>query len=255
MAKKLHSKLGASSMERWSVCPGSVALCEGMESISSAAADEGTLAHDYAEQFLRGDLPADKYHKLAPDMQEAIKLYADTIFDDMQDCEPFSCELVIEHEFDLSSVFPGCFGTADAVVWNPNTRVLRVYDFKYGKGHWVDVEENLQLQYYGLGALVTLKYPALYVELVIVQPRCTKKTGGKVRKWRIPAMRMLDFEAFLVERAEATTKKDAELVPGRHCFWCPAHTKCPAKTAERLSKAMDSFDDLPDEDEDDPFAA
>lgn len=255
-----HSILGASSMERWGGddgCPGSVKLCEGMPSISSAAADEGTRAHGYAERLLRGELPAQEFSELPEEMQDALKVYNQTIFHDMFKKYPDPAnksELFIEHKFDLSEVFPGCFGTSDAVLWNPHTRILYVYDFKYGKGHYVEVEGNLQMQYYGLGAVVTLKFPALFIELVVVQPRCTKK-GGAVRRWRMPAMQILEFESLLVERASATQKPDAPLVPGRHCFWCPAHTKCPAKTKERLATAIDSFDDLPEEDEDDnPFS-
>lgn len=255
-----HSELGASSMERWSVCAGSVKLSTGLPSISSEKAEEGTFCHDMAEKFQRGDLPAQTFQNLTEEMQHAIKLYSQTIFDDQFGKQwPIADNgtvLHIEHKFDLSSVYPGCFGTADAVLWNPHTRILRVYDLKYGKGHFVEIVDNLQLQYYALGALVTLGYPALHVEMVIVQPRCTKKgvNQGAVRRWRVSAMQFLDFEAFLVEKAEATQVANPPLVTGRHCFWCKAHKSCPAKVAERLSKAMDSFDEVSDDDDDDPFS-
>ena len=46
-----HSKIGASSKDRWSQCPGSVRLSEGIPSISSAYAEEGTLAHSLAADW------------------------------------------------------------------------------------------------------------------------------------------------------------------------------------------------------------
>ena len=49
---KAHSKIGASSMYRWSKCPGSVRLCEGIKSVSSVYADEGTRAHELAASLL-----------------------------------------------------------------------------------------------------------------------------------------------------------------------------------------------------------
>jgi hypothetical protein len=249
-AIKKHSKLSASAMERWGECPGSVRMCEGMPSIESEAAREGTMVHDYCEQFLRGDFPADKFHKLPEEQQEAIKLYADTVFDQ---CEAHpKCEMGVEHHFDLSSVYPGCYGTCDSWVWNPKTRVLYVNDFKYGKGVFVEVEDNWQLQYYALGALVTLGFPALEIEITIIQPRCASKKGEKVRRWRVPVFQLLEFEDFLVTKAKATEDPKAPLVPGRYCYWCPGHTRCPAKTAERLAAAIDSFGPLPDEE--DPFA-
>lgn len=254
----LHSKRSASAMERWEACPGSVRMCEGLPSIESEAAKEGTRAHDYAERHLRADLPASEFEKLPPEMKDAISIYASTIIDD-QFGEKYpdrdnGCVLHIEHQFDLASVYPECFGTADAVLWNPVTRILRVYDFKYGKGHFVEVVDNVQMQYYGLGAIVTLKYPARIIELVVVQPRCQKKQGP-VRRWRMTPMQMLEFESRFVEACERTDDPSAPLVPGRYCFWCPAHKQCPAKTAERLSKAIDSFSEIPTEDDEiDPFS-
>ncbi|MCH8328897.1 MAG: DUF2800 domain-containing protein, partial [Nanoarchaeota archaeon] len=44
--RPIHSKIGASSMYRWSNCPGSVKLSEGMTSESSIYAIEGTAAHE-----------------------------------------------------------------------------------------------------------------------------------------------------------------------------------------------------------------
>lgn len=257
MSKK-HSKWAASAMERWSECPGSVRECEGMQSISSAAAEEGTFAHDMAEGVLRSTLSATKFAELPEEMQEAIKVYTNTIFDDFFELKypdtENKCELMIEHFFDLSSIFPGAFGTADAVLWNPVTRVLRVYDFKYGKGHFVEVMQNLQMQVYGLGALLTLKgINPKWIELVVVQPRCVRKKSGPVRRWRFPALEILEFEEFFLEKANATLDPKAPLVPGRYCFWCPAHTKCPAKAKERLKAAIDSFSEI-DEDDDNPFS-
>lgn len=248
-----HSKRSASAMERWEACAGSVKLCEGMPSIDSEAAKEGTFAHEKAEESLRGELPAQKFAELPEEMQEAIKVYTRTIIDDS--CKSKNTQLFIEHHFDLAEVYPECFGTADGVIWNPDNATLYVYDFKYGKGHFVVVENNPQMLYYALGAVVTLKFPAKWVELVVVQPRCTKKVGA-VRRWRVPAMFMLEFEERFIEACERTDLADPPLVPGRYCFWCPAHTKCPAKRDERLAKAIDSFSEITDGEieEVDPFS-
>lgn len=148
--------------------------------------------------------------------------------------------LLVEHRFDLSSIYPGCFGTADAVVWNPNTRLLTVTDLKYGAGIPVEVENNVQLLYYALGALVSLKFPAKEVEIVVVQPRCPH-SAGPVRRWRISAVDLLEFEANLVGYAKATEAPDAPLVPGDHCQFCRAEATCPALKEVATALAVRDF--------------
>lgn len=261
-----HAKLSASGFDRWGNCPGSIRECEGMPNIESEAASEGTKAHDKAERFVRGEMPAEEFHKLPEDMANAIKVYYDTIFDDRfgtkWPIKENETQLFLEHKFDLSEVYPGCFGTSDAVMWNPANKTLYVYDFKYGKGKWVDHRDNWQLKYYALGALLSLGFPAEWVEIVVVQPRCIVKKheqgGNGVRRERVSAMELsLDFRDFMYEKAVATEDPKAPLVPGQYCYFCPAHTKCPAKVAERLEKAKDSFDEVPEDDDpfaDDPFA-
>jgi len=145
-------------MERWVACPASPRLCAGLTGHTSPAAAEGSYAHDMAEKFVAGQLGANAYQALPEEMREAIWMYNETIDADR---EPQSV-LLLERELDgLKEVHPDGGGTADAILWNPKSRILRVYDFKYGKGHYVDVEGNYQLQTYALGAVVTLGYPAL----------------------------------------------------------------------------------------------
>ena len=45
----------------------------------------------------------------------------------------------IEQQFDLSSVHHGCFGTADAVIWDAKAKLLTVMDYKHGAGIPVNV--------------------------------------------------------------------------------------------------------------------
>ena len=245
-------------MYRWAECPGSIRLCKDMPNVESAAAAEGTRVHELVARFAGGAMPAQEFSELTPDDQAACKLWMDTIFDDMYrhgypDPEN-KCEFFVERPFDLSAVYPGCFGTSDAVLWDPRSKILYVYDYKNGRSV-VEVEGNLQLQYYALGALVTLGFPARFVEIVVVQPNARHKKGA-VRRWRVDAIELLEFEDFLVERALATESPDAPLVPGRHCYFCSAKNSCPARHDQRLEDASDRFSELPlVDDADDLFSA
>lgn len=243
-----HSKIGASSMYRWSACPGSVRLCEGIESKSSVHAAEGNVAHDVAEDLLLGcpspvvgEVAKEAGHDIAitAEMLEAVSIYVAFV----RGLVGPGDVLHIERSFDLSAIHPGCFGTADCVIWKPKEKRLIVVDYKHGAGIPVEAAGNPQLRYYGLGALLETKYPAETVELVIVQPRC-EYAGGAIRSEVIDAIDLLDFAADLKDYALATEKPDAPLVPGDHCRFCPAAPTCSAlrDKAQEVAKLEFSFD-------------
>ncbi|MCA9339695.1 MAG: DUF2800 domain-containing protein [Candidatus Saccharibacteria bacterium] len=242
-----HSSIGASSYSRWSKthggCPGSVRLSEGIISPESPYAKEGTLAHLVASEILENHFftMGDRYtipHNVTPEMMEAVKIYIDYIKKVANDAEAIieDGHVLIEHKFSLESIYPGLFGTADAVVYFPKEKKLLVADYKHGAGIAVDVEDNLQLQYYALGALISTGLPCDEVEVAVIQPRCG---GEPIRKWSFKSSKLIDFAADLEADAHATRDPDAALNPGKHCRFCPAAaTKCPAikDRAQSLAK-------------------
>jgi hypothetical protein len=234
-------------MYRWSSCPGSVALINKLDlpKYASEYAEDGSDAHALAALCLTKGQSAGPYagktvkhdgrkFLVTDEMADAVQVYIDAV-DEAAAREDAS--LLVEQRFDLSSVHPGCFGTADAVVWLAYDKTLIVFDYKHGAGVPVKVQDNPQLQYYGLGALLSSGYPAKRVKLVIVQPRCDH-ADGPVREWEIDAIDLLDFRADLKSYAEATEKADAPLVPGDHCRFCAAAALCPAlaKRAQAVAK-------------------
>lgn len=227
-----HSKLGASSMARWAACPGSVRACDGLVAPSSSYAAEGTTAHELAATWLTtGTTPTFPTTSMA----DAVTTYVEYVRQRAKD-RP----LYIEHRFDLCAVHPGCYGTADAVVWVPETRTLVVLDFKYGAGLFVSAVDNLQLQYYALGALKTCGFPADTIEQVIVQPRYDHPEGP-IRAHRMDARALDAFEHYLKQCAAATEHPDAPLIPGDHCRFCPAAPTCPALLATSQAVAKLEF--------------
>lgn len=252
-----HSKIGASSYYRWKACPGSVRLSEGVPNRSSSYAQEGTEAHDIAAQMLedyffrkgKPNIPAN----YPSEAMSAIKDYFLTIKKDAltAGCEASSGHVLIEHRFDLSTVHPGLFGTADCILYNKSEKRLSVYDYKHGAGIAVAVENNLQLQYYGLGALLSTSLPVEEVELCIVQPRCDHP-DGVIRRWKFEALELLDFAADLADDAKATEDPDAVVVPGDHCRFCPAAgaNKCPAIRDKAKALAKTQFKPVEEYDSD-----
>lgn len=233
-ARPAHSHIGASSYYRWKACPGSVRLSATVTpKASSVYAEEGTLAHEVAAVKLTTGtwLP-----NMDPEMIEAISVYTDAIERDRNE----AVECLVEHRFDLGTVHPGLFGTADCVVFNRKEKLLQVWDLKYGQGLAVEVKDNVQLKYYGLGALLSTRFPADEVELIIAQPRCSHP-DGPIRRHRIPAISLIDFAADLAEDAIKTEAKDAPLNPGEHCRFCPAAGVCPQIHTQALEIAKTEF--------------
>lgn len=207
MAKRTsqHAVLSASSSHRWLACPGSINMCKGIPPTTSSYADEGTAAHALAEICLGNKVDKaatyvgrpmytdgkGKEYIVTSEMAEAVQVYLDTIRQDMLDLG--GGELFIERKFQLDWLYEGMFGRNDAMVAEP-FGILRVYDYKHGAGVAVEVENNPQLMYYGLGAVRDEKVAGAYeeIELVVIQPRAIHP-DGPVRRCRMSVDILLEW--------------------------------------------------------------
>lgn len=243
-----HSPLGASQYDRWGKslggCPGSVRLAAQFPKTSSPYAEAGIRAHDTAFSILTGR----PYSPLSdPEEQVAVQTYVDFIESLGDRNDKARLWSALEQKFNLSNYYPRLYGTADAVFYWYGSKKLRVVDYKHGAGIPVEVVENPQLMYYGLGALNELGMPVSSIELTIVQPRCYHK-DGPIRSWTTDAVRMLEFVADLIEDAKATEDPNAALNPGDHCRWCSAQANCPAVQQKALTMAKQIFSPILDYD-------
>lgn len=226
-------------MYRWATCPGSVKKCEGLESKSSIYAQEGTAAHEVIGLALERAISENKPTKeILKGVWDAITVYSDYIEQLKNSIR--DAVVHIEHSFDMGNIYPMLYGTADGVVYDPHGKILYVIDYKHGQGIPVEVENNMQLSYYALGALSTLNYPVRWVELTIVQPRCYH-TAGPIRSWRVPVTYFLDFKADLIEYAHETEKVGAPLKAGSHCVFCSAKPMCEAHKNMNVNDAKREF--------------
>jgi len=259
MTKPKHSKIGASSCARWFACPGSIEFCKDIPQEPSVYAKEGTQAHALGEYCLKNFVPPSKYinetvnldgEKVLVDteMAQAVQVYFDVVTEDLKDFYTNGIpmdqnEFFLEKRFHLTSVDEDAYGTSDAALAEVFS-VLRVYDYKHGKGVPVDVKENKQLMYYALGVLQELDgteddFP--WIELVIIQPRAPHP-DGPVRKWRVSYGNLMMFKDELRMAIRATRLKDAPLRAGTHCRFCPGRkTGCPAITQEAVDVAQAQF--------------
>jgi hypothetical protein len=223
-----------------------VVLSEGMPQKTSAFAEEGTKAHELAERLLNhAELHADD----DPEMVAHVSIYTNHV---LNLADPISGETTALHVEQRVKVSDEVYGTADAVVWQPEQKHLHIVDLKYGAGVAVEVHGNLQLKIYALAALLTFKYPATQVTATIVQPRCPH-SDGPVRSVTFDVVDLLDFHADLEDAVKRVTECREEfggysdywlgyLTPSeKGCRWCLAAPKCPKLKSKAQTLAKQVF--------------
>jgi hypothetical protein len=257
-----HSRFGASSAHRWTVCTGSIKAQEGLPNESSDYASEGTALHavssyclenkqDAAEWidrvFKYDDHGEAKEIELDEDQAEAVQVYLDAIRKDQAER---GGKLLIETRFQLSDLNPEFFGTSDCCAIGTDD-TLRVYDAKFGRGKIVEVcqpngSPNLQLGFYALGALRALArvmeaLKVRWVELVVVQPRAWHRDGPVRRQtFFLDVIEGLG-PLFVAKATEAV--ENPQLIPGDHCTFCKAAGTCKALRDFALDTAQLDFDE------------
>lgn len=253
-----HSHIGASIAERWMNCPSSVVLNLNTVQKTSIYAAEGIAAHELAEAGLKKGMKSiekkegdtayiDEYEiEITEEMIEAVRLYVDTIYADADRVGIPKKEILTETKFLIKDI-PNASGTNDACIYDPFNR-LTVYDFKYGAGEVVEVVDNKQLMYYGLGAIDALNAEVSEIELVIIQPRA-RHEDGPVRRWLLSYEQLLKFKRELKEKAsiveECLAKKDLTKVKsGKWCKWCGAQADCSAIRREVTAIAKADFTEI-----------
>jgi len=253
-----HAILPPSGASRWLTCTPSARLEESYPQTTNTAAEEGTLAHELAELYLRN------HFKLIPAVtfKSSLKrIKANPLYDNIMDghaqdymsfivdkfVEMHNPMLFIEEKIDLQDYVPEGFGTGDAIIIADN--ILDITDLKYGKGVEVSAHENKQLMLYALGAIK--KYYLLYdiklVRMTIYQPRLNNYST---------------FEMFtddliewgyqeVIPKAQMAWDGIGDYVAGSHCKFCKAKTTCKTLADYNLELAKYAFEDpnkLTDED-------
>lgn len=254
--ERSHALLSASKAERWLNCTPSAKLeDEYGDKRSSVYADEGTLAHELAELYLRKDaLQNISEQEFDAKLEEimANELFNEEMLDIVPDYTDYCIAqlgaaqednpyafMEIEQKLDLTEYVPESFGTSDCIIVNDN--VMEVIDLKYGKGVPVYAEWNRQLMLYGLGAL--RKYDTMYdikrVELTIAQPRLRN-----ISSWSISVEELKEWaEEELKPKAQLAFNGEGELSAGDWCRFCAVRNQCRKLYEQQMEIAKHEFAD------------
>ena len=244
-----HAKFGASNAKRRMNCPGSLTAEAPFPDESSPYAELGTAAHELGEFCLvNGHEDAFAFigeehngHKVDDNMARAVQVYIDHIRATAL-LEPSLCRY--EKRFSLDKLDPPMpmFGTADCIIYGKESGTLYVLDYKHGQGVAVEVEDNAQLKYYALGAILEIgdKAPVNKVITVVIQPRAMH-ADGPVRQYSYSRDEIMDFGTELIDAAHESLKPDAPRLAGDHCKFCKAAGTCSALRNDALAVAQDEF--------------
>lgn len=239
-----HALLSASGAHRWLNCPPSALAEAGLPDSTSAAAEQGTVAHALAEWKLRRALHQSPSMKPVSDWIDAemdahTDDYVAFIQERLREARKTCADplVLIEQLLDYSYLVPGGFGTGDCVIIAEPA--MQIIDLKYGQGVLVEAERNPQLMLYALGALAA--FDALYeiseVAVTIFQPR-----RSNVDTWQVSVADLQTWAEDVVRpTAKQAARGEGEFCAGDWCRFCKLAATCRARAQTNLALARLEF--------------
>lgn len=235
-----HALLSPSSSHRWMSCTPSARLEEPLSDSTSAAAEEGTVAHELAEyaldKYIKGEylplldeLPTPKEIAASPyyssEMDKYVTDYVCYVCDIFEVCG--DAKMYLERKFDLTSYVNDCFGSCDCAI--EGTNILNIIDLKYGKGVRVEAKDNTQLMMYALGVLRSLS-PKRQAEIETIKMHIAQVRLGNYEVFEMSAR---DLTHWGIHKLRPTAEKawngQGNTVVGSHCKFCKFKPQCRAQ--------------------------
>lgn len=268
---RAHAVLSASGFKKWSTCTMSAAIEELLPDEDSDYSAEGTYAHAVGEAWLRvwlggndgadveaaneltnPELNEDAKRWFNPEFAEYVQDYVDYVTKRVTELREQhghdNVTVLLEQRLDFSRWVPQGFGTGDVAIIFPGG--VEVIDLKFGKGIFVDGENNGQTRLYGLGAYD--RYHILYdfeeVTVTIVQPRKDNISGETINVAELNGLltwadELVKPRAAIAWAAVQGDRSEARFVPGSHCSeaFCKARFTCAARARYMLEAADKSY--------------
>lgn len=219
MTENLHSELPPSSSDKWVICHGWLEANKPYRSRreTSAAAEEGTLAHSVLESLIQSHMASAPVSN--PEILERMTALAETILAQDGVIHP---ETRVDYGDQFG--FVNLFGTSDVVRITDD--MLEIADLKYGRGV-VEVEGNTQLMLYLSGAVRKFGARPMY-RLTIYQPRAFHK-DGYIRSVDVTPAQLEGFNILLEQAIIGNYATKPKYTPGDHCRnYCSAMGSCKA---------------------------
>lgn len=215
-------------MERILECPGSA--IDNPPDTSSAASEEGTVAHGFGERLLKcldvEQFPNDEMASAVFDYVGYVRAHKSHA--ELEGVEQANSAVLIENRI-VSELVPDHGGTIDTTIVSYTH--LHVIDFKYGVMP-VSAQNNKQILSYL--ALADERYPgrerffgSIVQPRVFGHPECVEYTKAEIDSHVCDVMLAADDD----------TKK-----AGSHCRWCPLRETCHVLEDHNKELATEAFD-------------
>ena len=240
-----HAILSASSSDRWLHCPPSARLCENYEDKGSDYAAEGTDAHTLCEYRLKLALglpaedPIENLSWYNEEMEDCAAGYVSYVLEQVEAAKQVCADpiVLIEQRVDFSRWVEEGFGTADNIIIADG--VLKICDYKHGRGGEVSATENPQMMCYALGALELFDdiYDIDTVNMTIFQPRRDNVSTYDISKEEL--YRWAD--EVLKPAADLAFAGDGNFLCGEWCGFCKAKHDCRARAEANMELAKYDF--------------
>lgn len=225
---QLHHPFSPSRLQQLRDCPGSYRMQLGLEEEQSPEAAEGTMLHD---RIARGDfdgLTAEQSELCAA----CLKFLAEVAGGENSGAKIYHEQRVQVHATDGTLLTEG---TADVVIDYPDGR-LAVIDWKFGRNPVREVNRNLQLAAYCVGAMQ--KYDRQACHGYIYQPRCYAASDYNFTK---PDAILANIGRVIAMAQAPQLVLNAD---GDACKYCLAKNTCPAFRAKFAALAARPTYDL-----------
>ena len=208
------------------------------ESTETSFSSAGTIAHDWADKYLKGDCTREE---IPPNVYESIEGYLD-FAESMKDARP-EAEVFTEQKVNLFYALDH-YGTLDFSVADP--LLVEILDYKNGFIN-VEAEDNDQLAIYCRSLMLDLEQDGYdftddtLCRMMIYQPN-TPSYDGKPKIWEITYEDLkdicIDIEADFHLSQEASVD---DLTPSPDaCMFCDAKPVC-------TKRVIEMFDEVPEE--------
>lgn len=220
-----HSLLAPSSAARRLMCPASRRLEAEIIEEQSDEADEGTLAHNYANRLLH-PLGIGYADIKDPQMRDGVWMYVNyiknTCCEKGNELGAYLHKIYVEKTVTIYKIHPECFGTPDAWFFDVKRNTLHIFDFKYGFVT-VEVFENWQLIAYASGIIGLGIIPPARIKFHIIQPRDFR---NPIKTWEISLELFYLYESNLRYSELKSLESDAPASTSEECKYCKARGIC-----------------------------
>lgn len=255
-------------VEKSGGCTASVMLLQDHPDEATYYAAEGTVAHEVLtalletgdfEEYDVGTVHESDGHSVTVDREMhdcaiAAKAYIEHFVGTSEGNRLVECKVNIHltkrNEDGEAIIDETTDGTADVHGHNrqdPNSKVLHVFDYKYGRGVPVRAVDNPQLALYALGVLDQYGFywdrAFEFVNMHIIQPRHAE-TRNIQNVWSVRVEELEEMRTFFAERAHESLKMPTFRPGEKECRWCPLKGSCSALAEHNQKVIAETFDDL-----------